>query len=302
MAKVFTLDGINQEFLRGSRGNDIVQGSADKPGVWNGRRGVIRLRQGDDVIRSDAGIRLYGETSMGAGRDRITGVSRIYLLAIDNRNGSLAMGKGADVVEVSKGPLVIGDDSFLSMGDGNDLIRARSLYMNGASLETGAGDDRIDVGDGSVGLGFFDTLSMGDGDDWLIARGGLRVSESTLSMGAGDDIIDVGDGGIDLWSFDFDSIRLGSGNDRLIGFAASPASEFPPTSSGGVVRGGKGQDTLVLSEGVYTVTDNRVSTDDTYLNVAGFNLLEGINGGRFAYAPGVLTVNENGVASFSTGV
>jgi hypothetical protein len=67
MGKAFVLDGINQVLLRGSRRDDVVEGSLDKPGIWNGRKGVIRLRQGDDTIRSSAGIRLYGEHQWGLG-------------------------------------------------------------------------------------------------------------------------------------------------------------------------------------------------------------------------------------------
>lgn len=38
------------------------------------------------------------------------------------------------------------------------------------------------------------------------------------------------------------------------------------------------------------------------MNVVGFNVPEGVNGGRFSYAPGVLTVNENVIGSFSAGL
>ncbi|MCP9928696.1 hypothetical protein [Cyanobium sp. CH-040] len=297
MGKVFTLDGINQDLLLGSRGDDIVQGSADKPGVWNGRRGVIRLRQGDDTIRSRTRIRLYGETSMGAGDDLVTGRESIGLRAVDNFNGSLDLGRGHDRVEVTHGSLVVGEDSWVNTGAGNDVITGAGLSLLGGFLDAGPGDDLIDVGAGRIFASLASAL-MGDGDDRLVARGGLRLSDAGVDMGAGDDTADVGAGGIDLWDSEWDSIRLGGGNDRLVGFAAIPSAEFPPSSSGGVVRGGRGKDSLVLSEGVYSVTANRVSTAETYLNVAGFNVLEGISGGRFSYAPGVLTVNENGIATF----
>jgi hypothetical protein len=45
MGKVFTLDGVNQDLLRGSRGDDIVQGSSDNPGVWQGSRGRPKINQ-----------------------------------------------------------------------------------------------------------------------------------------------------------------------------------------------------------------------------------------------------------------
>lgn len=297
MALVFTLDGVNRERLLGSRGDDIVQGSADRPGVWNGRRGVIRLRQGDDTIRSNAWIRLNGQTSLGAGKDLVTGRRFISLLAVDNRNGNLDMGRGRDRIDVTHGALVVGEDSRVATGDGNDGITATELSLIGGRIDTGSGDDRIDVGDGRM-LCSVGSIFLADGDDQLVARGGLRLSDGGVDLGAGDDMVDVGTGGIDLWDSPWDSIRLGGGNDRLIGFAAIPSAEFPPSSSGGMVRGGRGKDALVLSEGVYTVTADRISTLDTHLNVAGFNVLAGIKGGRFSYSPGVLTVNEDGIASF----
>jgi hypothetical protein len=65
-----------------------------------------------------------------------------------------------------------------------------------------------------------------------------------------------------------------------------------------VCGGGKGRDTLVLTTGVYQVVGDRISTADSFLPVAGINVLAGINGGSFAYRPGTLTVDETGVATF----
>ena len=145
MGKSFVLDGINQVLLRGSRRDDVVEGSLDKPGVWNGRQGVIRLRQGNDTIRSSAGIRLYGETSMGAGHDLVTGRRFIRLVAVDNRNGYLTMGRGRDRIEVTSGPLQVWEDGFVNTGKGNDVITASGISLLGGSIDTGSGNDRIDV-------------------------------------------------------------------------------------------------------------------------------------------------------------
>jgi hypothetical protein len=46
------------------------------------------------------------------------------------------------------------------------------------------------------------------------------------------------------------------------------------------------------------VVGDRISTADSFLPVAGINVLAGINGGSFAYRPGTLTVDETGVATF----
>lgn len=140
MGKVFTLNGIHQDLLEGSRGDELVQGSAEKPGVCNGRRGWIRLRQGDDTIRSRNRIRLYGETSMGAGDDLVTGRQSIGLQAVDNWNGSLDLGRGHDRIEVTHGSLGVREDSRVTTGAGNDVITAAGLSLGGF-VDAGPGDD-----------------------------------------------------------------------------------------------------------------------------------------------------------------
>ncbi|MCP9928698.1 hypothetical protein [Cyanobium sp. CH-040] len=119
MGKVFTLDGINQDLLKGSRGDDIVQGSPDRPSIRNGKRGEIRLLQGDDIIRSEKDILIYGTISLESGRDVITGVRSVSLLYDWKEGlytGFVRTGRGADRIEVSGGPLVVGEDAHLGMG------------------------------------------------------------------------------------------------------------------------------------------------------------------------------------------
>ncbi|WP_254968979.1 hypothetical protein [Cyanobium sp. CH-040] len=166
------------------------------------------------------------------------------------------------------------------------------------------------MGDGKIIAPFYARLELGDGDDTLIARGGLEATSegTTVSFGTGNDLVDFSQGGIDTFGGKTGietALNLGSGDDRIIGFPQVPEPwqlDSLWTSPAGVVRGGKGRDAFVLPEGVYEISADRISTNETFLPVAGFNLLEGINGGRFSYAPGILTVNENGIASFSPGL
>jgi|688.fasta_scaffold37868_6 hypothetical protein len=303
MGKTFALDRRNQALLLGTEGDDIVQGSSEFPPVWNGKKGVIRLLRGDDIISSRSFVQINGVIDLGRGRDVITGLgenlppgqSAIYLLAVDNFNGNVTMGRGRDAILVPSGSLWVGEDSGLDMGEGNDRIEADEMAVYGGLASTGNGNDRIDVGDGrlSADLG---SVSFGSGDDVLITRGGMRLSEGGgISMGSGNDLIDARNG-IEN-SFYSGGIGLGSGDDKIIGFAAFP--DPPETIEPGRLFGGRGKDTIALPTGVYKITADQISTSEAFMSVAGINFLEGINGGRFAYEPGILAVNDQGVASFA---
>jgi hypothetical protein len=139
---------------------------------------------------------------------------------------------------------------------------------------------------------------MGDGDDYLRAGGGVVIGDGSVNMGSNNDTVDVLRGGLDLFTSRVNRLDLGSGDDRFIGFAVIPDPQqgFDP---GGSLRGGLGLDTVVLPEGVYRVSRYRINTPETFLPVRSIEFLEGINGGRFPYASGVLTVDSNGIASFA---
>jgi hypothetical protein len=74
MGKTFALDRRNQALLLGTEGDDIVQGSSEFPPVWNGKKGVIRLLRGDDIISSRSFVQINGVIDLGRGRDVITGL------------------------------------------------------------------------------------------------------------------------------------------------------------------------------------------------------------------------------------
>lgn len=83
-------------------------------------------------------------------------------------------------------------------------------------------------------------------------------------------------------------VDLGDGGDRIEAAAAALLGGFLDT----------GRDTLVLPTGVYAVDAGRISTTDALLPVRGVNVLAGLSGGSFRYAPGTLTVDAAGMASF----
>jgi hypothetical protein len=298
MGERFVLDGVNRRRLHGSDGDDVVRGSAESPWVWNGRRGLIELRRGDDLIEGGRFVRLDGQTSLGRGRDTVIGRDAITLLAVDAFQGNLGLGAGADRLQVPAGTLRVGEDSTVTLGDGEDRIEAVAVQLSGATIETGRGADRLELGDGSLSLGIdLGVLTMGRGRDRLIARGGMRLADGTCAMGRGDDHVDVGSGGLNHWDSPANLLDLGAGDDRCIGFATRPDQGAAAVPGAGL-RGGGGRDTLVLPTGVYTVRAEEIRTADSLLPIAGINRLEGILGGSFRFAPGILTVNAAGVAAF----
>lgn len=100
---VVTLDGVNQVLLLGIPEDDRVQDRVTRPGICNGKRGVMRLLEGSDRIRRRSFIRIRGETSLGPGRNLSTGQTVISLLAVDDLNGPVDVGAGNDTIALKGG-------------------------------------------------------------------------------------------------------------------------------------------------------------------------------------------------------
>lgn len=58
---------------------------------------------------------------------------------------------------------------------------------------------------------------------------------------------------------------------------------------------------MILPRGTYAVGTEQISNGKALLYVHGVEVLEGPAGGRFAMAPGVLTVGRDGIATFNPG-
>lgn len=308
MGKQFILSRKLKGRIVGTAGSDRVRASKRsfaKPKFFIHREGSVSLLGGNDKIVSRYGMEVRGPIRMGAGCDVITGKKGLVVNGFDYQRGSLYMGPGADAIRFPKGRIVFvngRDSACVSMGGGNDGINGQSLRISDATdVLMGAGNDQVESTDGMQVWGW-SKLDMGEGNDSLRVQGGLVMDPGFIDMGSGDDTVEV-EGGIQMYSYDDSSwIRLGEGNDRFSGFA-SPRPDFPsefPPEYDGIIDGGLGQDTLVLPQGVYTITPTQVSTSLASLNVQGFEALEGINGGRFPYLSGILTVDRNGIASFAS--
>ena len=308
MARTFTLKTPNRGELLGTPGDDLVRGSTRRQSVVNGRQGVIRLLGGADTITGQRTIELFGTTSVGPGGDRIDAERQISLLAVDDWNGSLETGKGGDQLLVKRGELLIGEDSSVLTGSGKDTIEAVHLTMLGGFLSTGPGRDAIRIGAQGVSTGLA-SIDLGDGNDRLSSQGTLRLGESGLTTGQGDDAVDALEGGLDIWFYGL--LSLGAGDDVVTGFATAPPESIDDDLIG-MVKGGKGTDTLVLPPGRYTVENRvpspsgkgsdppvlKITTAETFLLVSGMNALAGLQGGRERLALGTFVVNDQGIGSF----
>lgn len=299
MVKVFVLRQKVRWPIVGTPWNDVVRASPDsyaKPKFQIHRDGSISLLGGNDKIRSRFNIRASGPIKMGSGGDLITGQKSLEVRGFDRQRGSIQMGGGNDRIRFRKGQLNFAECS-INTGNGDDLIAARSARFSGPEVSTGAGNDRILI-ENELNATYFCSLDMGAGEDLLQVRGGLRLDATSVDMGLGNDTVDVLGGGLAMISAD-DAPRLdlGEGDDRFIGFASPTPVE--PEALYGTVTGNAGVDTVVLPTGVYTVTPTEISTSVASLRLSGFEALEGIHGGRFPYASGILVVDSSGIASFT---
>lgn len=143
---------------------------------------------------------------------------------------------------------------------------------------------------------------MGAGDVHLRVSGSLVVGAGAeINLGTGNDLVEATLVG-ETWEGGGD-LRFGAGDDRYHGFARLYhfGKRFSSAEDAPRLWGGKGADTLVHPAGTYTVGADQISDGVALLDVHGIEALEGHAGGRFAMAPGGLTVGRDAIAIFNLG-
>jgi hypothetical protein len=106
------------------------------------RKGSIKLRGGDDKIKSRSSILVRGPILMGAGQDVITSQKDIVAYEESHR---VEMGRGHDIIRFNKGCLCLEAPSGVATGNGNDLITGKRLRLDNTDMSMGAGDDLIAI-------------------------------------------------------------------------------------------------------------------------------------------------------------
>jgi hypothetical protein len=291
-------------------GNDKVTGySNDEYGILSSLGRGLGTGAGNDTIKGSSvyGVGIFNRVtiSTGSGKDHIIGIST-YQIGIENKDGTIKTGKGNDkITGTGKEIGIFNSDTSsapneIDTGAGNDTIIGRSTsngtaIHNDGTIYTGKGNDWI-IGYGEIlNFGLIDT---GDGNDTIITIGaGLYQNGGTIKTGEGNDIVDTLSKGA---SKGRDSglsgeIYLGDGNDTIKGF-------------GGDIYGGTGTDTILLGPNPnrhafnsmpYTIIGNTIS--GAYLptmKIYEFEKIGGINGGLFNLRDGILSVDNDGVATF----
>lgn len=233
------LGGAGNDRLEGGEGDDTLDG-AEGDDLLIGGAGADTLigGAGNDQFLANAGDEVDG----GAGND---------LVVVDGEAGDetrVSVGEGDDeVINTSTGRIAGG----LAMGVGNDRLGNSGLIMGqgGAAIDMGEGDDIVNLFIGSKVEG---EIRLGAGNDRLtvdtfvaddlVVDAGAGDDDITTAMG--DDVISAGEGD--------DSIFAGAGNDRID--AGAGDDTILADLGDDFVDGGAGFDTLFLAQATGPIT------------------------------------------------
>lgn len=233
---------------------------------------IVDMGIGDDVINIGGNVHNHAEIYAGEGNDTLTVGEDIDDYA------KVSMGAGNDTVTVNED---IEGKAQVALGDGNDSLTVAYDVEGCSSIDTGAGNDTIKIGED---VEDYVHINMGAGNDVLsVAR--FVENETVIDMGDGDNTATMA--GLNNWA----SISFGSGDDSLTvthqfgvggGYASASLGAgndtftFGGTTLDGVVNGGSGLDTLVLTYNQSDVATSRCchETNLTSHNFTGFELID----------------------------
>ena len=194
---------VQDSLIDTGAGNDIIHGESGRLldtnyGLLN--YGEIDTGIGNDLIESEGTLSaIYNPGTIRTGDGADTLIAATYDSTGVNANGSLDnynridMGGGADKIFCSGSRYGLLNNGVILFGDGNDELKAESVFPKGAavissgSINMGSGNDIVDAI-----IGGFDgsgTIDLGSGNDCLIGygqgrfMGGLGVDSITLPSG-----------------------------------------------------------------------------------------------------------------------
>ncbi|MCA0257005.1 MAG: cadherin domain-containing protein, partial [Proteobacteria bacterium] len=303
--------GDGNDRLEGAEGDDILIGGAgDDILIGGAGADVLQGGAGDDMVdysASSAGVSVNLVTQLGSGGDAtgdsfssiesITGSAYNDVLTGNSASNTIFGGLGNDIINGGAGA------DTLHGGDGYDVLTyATSSGAVNVNLETQTGTggdaqgDTLDGFEELIGSAFDDTLTGSTGADTL--RGG--AGNDTLIGGAGADTLDGGTG-TDIASYanaaaavQIDlSTGTATGSDAqgdtftsIEGITGSNHDDWIKASStGSILDGGAGNDTMVSGAGADTLTGGTGrDTVDYSESTAGVNvnLTTGSGSGGFA--------------------
>lgn len=312
LSVLFEADGIENRgpsaLIRTRRGDDFVFGEAaandEAIGIENESGAVISTGVGNDVIFGEAnsltglvdggtmvGIFNFDGSTINAGRD--DDIVNGFAFAFDS-------GVGGDVAGI------VNENSAIVLGSGNDF-----LFGEGFSK----GDQATISGISSRGCNeAHAVLDLGCGDDWVLgfaeegfgAEGGsvrgIELINSKIVSYDGNNLIDGGaEGGIFNSGIFIDSssvIKLGTGNDEIVGSAFGGESNQAITNFGRISTG-RGDDIVDATFGGFggdgltrlgLGNDTLVGFGSGFFN-AGGGVEIGVQQDRLLLENGVYTIN-----------
>lgn len=192
-------------------------------------RGVTGVDLDDIALVRDAP---HDHHALDGGSPGDLAAARAAMAAELSADGDAFTGGGA-------GDAITGTDAGDAIfgNDGSDIL------MGGAGADEIAGDDGDDLLGGGIGADFLtggdgaDSLYGGTGDDALFGQDGADHLEGD----AGDDLLQGG--------FGADTLSGGPGNDTLDGTFSNAATFAQDTDSGDTLRGGDGDDRILVGAG-----------------------------------------------------
>ena len=274
----YFLSSLLSEFMPSATAeNDFLNGDSEDNTI-NGLAGddVIRGFFGNDTLSGDDGAdKIYG----GRGHDHITGgLGDDFLYGFDGDDTfyeGTQIYQGEDVIDGG-----MGFDTIKGTDLNDNLNFWRRDIVNIELLDAGAGNDRVTYDNQLAPI----TFDLGDGDDYLssIPEG------STIITGAGNDTVNATYGDdtfiIEGTNTGFDTYRLYSGYDRLLGGDGDDVFGFRNVAGFDFVDGGAGHNVISGND-----EDNNIAFNTELINIAeirgfgGNDILGGATSDDFIY-------------------
>ena len=258
------IDGASgSDVLRGGSGNDTIAGGSGGDDIVGGG--------GDDLLQGGSGYDEYffaggwgtdtiSDTGSGSELD-FTAVTADLTITFAGATGFSA----SDGINAITGDL--GTFSWLSLGDGDDLVDLSGQTTNIVAWIAVQGAVRADGNDTIIGSDFDDGLYMfggtdgdsirlGDGADYIEASSGDdtiygEAGNDDLRGYGGNDYIDGGDGDDRFYDSEGqDTLIGGAGNDWF--FADDGSNAIYGGTGNDTVEAGDGDDTIFIEDGFGT--------------------------------------------------
>ena len=296
--------------ILGLAGNDTIKLTEGAVANTSSFGVLIRAGEGNDDVNAAylSAFSAGGHTIIGgAGNDTIDiaqsnldqlkgngGADRVIFSA--GTVSSIRLGGGADTISISEEATV----THLSLGDGHDLVSARSTitFATAASVIGGGGRDtlQLDIQSSDIESAFINGGALQD----LISLKGLRPNSTVKGMGGADTIMLTNYVGNSAF------IAAGAGADvvTISGFGNGR------NNVGSTIAGGSGNDSIAILDNITTlsalilggagadsISFNGIADEDDYSKV---NVMGGLGADTITFSAGAIASGAADSTKFGT--